>query len=116
MSLVKYALNKKGANIHAFDDIALRTASTKGHLEVVKYLVEHGANIHENDDEAFRYAAKHGHLDVVKYLVEKGVPVERLIAKGYGETKPLAPNISDENRALNRRVEFKIIGFVAGAN
>ncbi len=49
---------------------------------------------------------------VVKYLVENGVPSARLVAKGYGESKPLVPNTSDENRALNRRVEFKIIGFV----
>jgi outer membrane protein OmpA-like peptidoglycan-associated protein len=49
---------------------------------------------------------------VVKYLVENGVPLERLISKGYGENLPVVPNTSNENRALNRRVEFKIIGFV----
>ena len=74
LSLVKYAL-EHGANIHAFDDVAVRIASTKGHLEVVKYLVEHGAYIHEYDDQAFRHAAQYGHLDVVKYLVEHGVDI-----------------------------------------
>ena len=49
---------------------------------------------------------------VVKYLVDNGVPVERLVAKGYGESAPVQPNTNDENRALNRRVEFKIVGFV----
>ncbi len=46
---------------------------------------------------------------VVNYLLDYNVPKERIVAKGYGLTKPMVPNTSDENRALNRRVEFKII-------
>jgi len=46
---------------------------------------------------------------VVRYLLDFEVPSERIVAKGYGLTKPMVPNTSDENRALNRRVEFKII-------
>jgi OOP family OmpA-OmpF porin len=44
---------------------------------------------------------------VRKYLVGKGIAAERLTAKGYGLTKPIAPNDKEENRAKNRRVEFK---------
>ena len=47
----------------------------------------------------------------VDYLVDNGVPAERLQSKGYGKTKPKVPNDSEENRALNRRVEFIITGF-----
>lgn len=43
------------------------------------------------------------------YLLEKGAQDKQLIAKGYGETAHLVLNTSEENRALNRRVEFKII-------
>lgn len=43
-----------------------------------------------------------------KYLLRNGVEAERIVAKGYGKTKPLVPNDSDENRAINRRVEFTI--------
>jgi len=39
-------------------------------------------------------------------LVGHGVPVSRLIAVGYGESRPIATNETDEGRALNRRVEF----------
>lgn len=53
---------------------------------------------------------------VVSYLVEKGVSVERLVAKGYGESMPLVPNNSEENKTINRRVEFKIIGFTEETN
>jgi succinyl-CoA synthetase beta subunit len=43
---------------------------------------------------------------VVAYLVAKGVPKEALVAKGYGDTKPVAANDTDENKQRNRRVEF----------
>jgi outer membrane protein OmpA-like peptidoglycan-associated protein len=32
-----------------------------------------------------------------------------MISKGYGKSKPLVPNTSEQNRAINRRVELKII-------
>lgn len=43
------------------------------------------------------------------YLLEKGISPDRIQAKGYGETKPEVPNDSDENRALNRRVQFRVV-------
>jgi len=46
---------------------------------------------------------------VVNYIISKGISKEKLEAKGYGETKPIASNNSESNRAKNRRVEFKIL-------
>lgn len=46
---------------------------------------------------------------VVKWLVAKGVSEDRLQAKGYGETEPIATNDTAEGRAENRRVEFTIL-------
>ncbi len=46
---------------------------------------------------------------VVNYLIKNGIPSARLVFKGYGSSKSLAPNDSDVNRQLNRRTEFKII-------
>lgn len=46
---------------------------------------------------------------VLAYLTSKGVAADRLQAKGYGETMPLAANDSEENRSRNRRIEFRIV-------
>lgn len=48
---------------------------------------------------------------VAKWLKERGVEADRVESKGYGKRKPLVPNDSDENRALNRRVEIKVTAF-----
>jgi len=47
---------------------------------------------------------------VVNYLVAKKIPVTRLVAKGYGASKPVADNKTEEGRAQNRRTELKVIG------
>ncbi len=46
---------------------------------------------------------------VNQYLQQKGIPSERLVAVGYGETTPLVPNDTAQNRAKNRRIEFKVL-------
>lgn len=46
---------------------------------------------------------------VLKYLVGKGITLDRVVSKGYGETKFVAPNTTEEGRQLNRRVEFVIL-------
>jgi OOP family OmpA-OmpF porin len=48
-------------------------------------------------------------LSVRDYLVSQGVRENRLVAKGYGESLPIADNKTVEGRAKNRRVELKII-------
>ncbi len=39
----------------------------------------------------------------------EGIKNIRIQAKGYGESKPEVPNDSDENRQINRRVEFTVL-------
>jgi OOP family OmpA-OmpF porin len=46
---------------------------------------------------------------VKKFLENAGVNPNRLVIKAFGESKPDATNATEEGRALNRRVEFKVI-------
>jgi OOP family OmpA-OmpF porin len=52
---------------------------------------------------------------VVKALVERGVPEAAITAAGYGETKPIADNDTEEGRAANRRVALVFSQEPAGA-
>ena len=47
-------------------------------------------------------------LTVKNAAIAKGVAKERLIAVGFGQTKPIADNTTDEGKAKNRRTEFRI--------
>ena len=40
------------------------------------------------------------------YMLSKGIPADRIEARGYGESKPIATNDTEAGRALNRRVDF----------
>lgn len=51
--------------------------------------------------------------NVVRYLISCGVPANRLSAIGYGEFRPMFPNISEENRRLNRRVDIVLLSETA---
>jgi len=46
---------------------------------------------------------------VMDYLKKTGIEATRLIAMGYGETKPVAKNDSEENRRKNRRIEWRVL-------
>ena len=45
---------------------------------------------------------------VVDYLTQNGIKANRLVAKGYGETLPVATNDTEEGKQLNRRVSFTV--------
>lgn len=48
-------------------------------------------------------------MEVMNYLVTKGIAKERLCAKGFGFSDPVATNDTEEGRAKNRRVQFNPI-------
>jgi chemotaxis protein MotB len=48
--------------------------------------------------------------NVLQFMIQSaGLPPQRLSAAGYGEYKPVVPNINDRNRALNRRVDIVLL-------
>jgi outer membrane protein OmpA-like peptidoglycan-associated protein len=73
-------------------------------------VIEVGAFTDDVGTEAYNLALSEKRALAVKnYLTEKGALPNQLQIKGYGETSPVVANTSEENRSLNRRVEFKIV-------
>lgn len=79
-------------------EVLTRNESIK--LEIQGHTDDRGSDSYNKSLSDQRAAA------VRKYLVSHGVPPERLESKGYGEERPIVDNDNDENRALNRRVQF----------
>ena len=46
---------------------------------------------------------------VRQFLIQRGIKAERIQARGYGSSRPIAPNTTEEGRALNRRTEILFI-------
>ena len=70
------------------------TVEVAGHTDSV------GSDDHNMDLSQRRAEA------VRAYLIGKGIAADRLVAKGYGETQPVADNATAEGRFKNRRVEL----------
>ncbi len=63
------------------------------------------------DKKANKLLSENRAKAVLNYLMkESKIDAARLSFKGYAETKPLAKNDTEDNKALNRRTEFKIVG------
>ncbi|ULQ57331.1 OmpA family protein [Flavihumibacter rivuli] len=100
-----------------FDKWDLRPESFVELDRVVKFLNENPSIVIEmsahtdsrgSDDYNFRLSDNRAR-SVMEYILSKGIGKDRITSQGYGETKPVVPNDSEENMQLNRRVEFKII-------
>ena len=61
-----------------------------------------------SDDYNFKLSDNRAR-SVMEYIISKGIAASRIVSQGYGETKPVATNDTDDGRQLNRRVEFKIM-------
>jgi OOP family OmpA-OmpF porin len=70
-----------------------------------------------SDDYNLKLSQKRAE-SVVAYLIAKGIDKKRLVAKGYGETKQIAPNTNadgsdnPEGRQTNRRTEMRVTGIM----
>ena len=85
-------------------------AVIKAHPEIEKIRVEG----HTDSTGTLRFnmkLSKARAASVVKYLVRKGVERDRLLADGFGPTRPIIPDAKTKAElAENRRVEFHILG------
>lgn len=61
------------------------------------------------DDKSNQTLSENRAKAVYDYLIKSGIEALRLTSKGYGETKPVADNTSEDGRAKNRRTEITIL-------
>lgn len=80
--------------------VKLLAANPTLKLEVQGHTDDAGTPAHNQQLSAGRASA------VLGALLSQGVAAERLTAKGYGQTKPIADNASEDGKAKNRRVEL----------
>ncbi|MEM6958396.1 MAG: OmpA family protein, partial [Myxococcota bacterium] len=78
------------------DHPEIRTVEIQGHTD--------DQGTHEYNADLSQRRAE----SVKRWLVENGIDAGRLRARGYGETVPLVRDVTEEARAANRRVEFRI--------
>jgi len=69
----------------------------------------HGHTDNTGSDEYNQQLSEERAKAVVNYLIENGISEERLSYKGFGRSKPLTDNKTEEGMAKNRRVEFVVI-------
>jgi outer membrane protein OmpA-like peptidoglycan-associated protein len=88
-------------------------AALTSHPEIKKVRIE-GHTDNSGDSPHNLALSKKRAAAVLKYLVNQGIDEDRLISEGYGDTKPIASNDSEDGRAKNRRVAFVILDRAAG--
>ncbi|UXX80629.1 OmpA family protein [Reichenbachiella carrageenanivorans] len=100
-----------------FDKSDLRTSSYAELDRILKLLKSNQINKIEISGHTDSVGDDNYNLDlsqrrawsVYSYFISNGINASRLESVGYGETIPIGPNDTPENRRTNRRVEFKII-------
>jgi OmpA-OmpF porin, OOP family len=70
------------------------------------YLEGHTDDVGKDEDNLI--LSQNRSASVKRYLVEKGVEDYRITTDGFGESRPVADNTTDQGRTLNRRVEMII--------
>jgi len=110
--------------LYDFDSASLTADSQakleKGILNTMRenpgLVVEISSHTDDKGDDAYNLDLSQQRAEsVVDFLTQRGIEKNRLVAKGYGETKPIASNKNEdgsdnpEGRAKNRRTEFRII-------
>jgi len=86
-------LNKQAATLVANKDVSIEVA---GHTD-------------SDGDASYNQGLSQRRAETVRaYLISKGVGANRITAKGYGESEPIADNAFKAGKAANRRVELRI--------
>jgi outer membrane protein OmpA-like peptidoglycan-associated protein/uncharacterized protein YidB (DUF937 family) len=98
------------AEIPAYSTAFLSQAAKTIHGSLVGTVIEIDGHTDNTGDETSNMALSQQRADAVRnYLVQHGVDPDTLVAKGFGSSKPVAPNDTEEGKFRNRRIEFVVL-------
>ncbi|MDJ0364618.1 OmpA family protein [Hymenobacter sp. H14-R3] len=97
-----------------FDKATLKPSSYPKLQQMVQILNEYpdyslsiAGHTDSKGDDAYNLKLSYDRASSARaYMLSKGIPADRIEARGYGETKPIADNATAAGQALNRRVDF----------
>jgi len=98
------------AQIPADDTIYLSKVASAIKMAPSGTVLEIDGHTDNTGESAANLALSQQRADAVRnYLIQQGVDSSVLVAKGFGDTKPVAPNDTEEGKFRNRRIEFTIL-------
>ena len=105
---VFFATNKDVILDRSFNLLNQVSSTLKAHPELTKIRVEGHTNSQGDDKHNMDFSQRRAG-SVKKFLEKAGIAPERLIAQGFGETKPVDDNKTAAGREKNRRVQFVVV-------
>lgn len=90
--------------IEYLDAVSEFLISNPGYRVVIEGHSDDRGTTTQNLDRSIRRS-----VEVMQYLLSKNIPRNRIITAGYGAVRPIVPNTTERNRAINRRVEIIIL-------
>jgi outer membrane protein OmpA-like peptidoglycan-associated protein len=103
---VFFAFNSHALQSASFPELDRVVALLQQYPELKAEISGHTDNVGANEYN-LQLSQKRAE-SVVNYLFEKGISKQRLVAKGYGSTQPIASNDNEAGKAENRRTELKL--------
>ena len=104
---IQFEFNSSELTEDSREGIDMLSAFLESHPELRVELGGHTDNV---GSDAYNLRLSEERAEVVRQaLIHKGISSDRLTSKGYGSSKPVCPNDTDANRAMNRRTEMIII-------
>jgi len=103
---IRFAVGK--ATIDAKSHVLLDSLTIAAKRCVGLKIEIQGHTDNTGDAEANQKLSEARAQSVVAYLTKRGVSADRITSKGYGDSKPVASNDTEEGKAKNRRIDFDV--------